>query len=185
MLRRRRHGAPEADPTPSESLDADALGGVVADDPTDVRWLPGDAPAGWQELETGPGEMQWQASERCAVSLYQFDDLDQDPSLTQEDLLDGYVGRLADSLPDSVSAGSVEDITLPVESNVDGSMASRVSRADLVGEGDTGLGGEIYAYRSGRFGLVMLATCGADTFGDVRDSEIQPFLDELRIGATY
>lgn len=176
---------PDADPTPSESLDVDGLAGVVADAPTDVRWLPGDAPDTWRELQGGPGEAQWQVGERCALSLNQFDDLDQDPSFSQEDLLEDYVGRLGDTLPDTVSAGPVEDVSFPVESNVDGSMTSRVSRADLVAEGDSGLGGEIYTYRSGGFGLIALATCGGDTFQDVRDSEIRPFLDELRIGATY
>lgn len=172
--------APQPDP---DELDTDALGGVVADDPKDLTWRLPQVPAAWRQLETQPGEAQWQVSDRCALSAFQPAGLGSDASPTQDEVLEEYVDRLSRTLPSPVEIGSREEVMLPVDSNVDGTMSTRVSRADLSGEG--GLGGEILAHRSGDFALVLLTVCGDGSFDEVDAAEFQPFLADLAISATY
>lgn len=174
---------PSASASASEELDPDALGGVVADDPKDVTWRLPEIPRGWRQLETEPGEGQWQVSDRCALSVFQPAGLGSDPSPTQDEVLEEYVDRLSRTLPSPLVIGERDSLMVPVVTNVDGTLATRLSRADLSGDG--GVGGQIIAHRSGDFALVLMTVCGEGTFDEVDASDFQPFIDDLALSVTY
>ncbi|MGJ9412621.1 hypothetical protein ACHAAC_07905 [Aeromicrobium sp. CF4.19] len=178
-------GGAEPSPSPSatDSLDEEGLAGVISDDPEDVTWGVGEVPGSWRQLETGDGEAQWQVTERCLLTLFQPAGLGSDPSPTQDEVLDDYATRLGESVSGGLQVAERGTEMFPVRSNVEGTMSSKVARAEL--RGGDGVAGEIIAHRSGDFALVTMTLCADGSFDEVDASDFQPFIDDLVIEATY
>lgn len=190
--------SPEADspaaPSPSPTEESsegdlsdeqlDQLGGVVADTPQDLTWGVGEVPGSWSKTVEEQGEIQWQVSEQCLLTLQQPAGLGNDGPTQDEVIADG-ITFLEQGTGAELTQGKVTERRFPVLSNLeDATMSSAVSIAGFTGP--NGVEGEIYAHRGGDFALIAITLCGDDTFAEVDAAELRPFLtDELAIKAKY
>lgn len=173
------------DPTSSPSdTSSDDVAGIVTDTPTDVQWRVPEIPSSWQQLKTDAGEAQWQVDAACVVSLFQPAGLGEAEEPTQDQVLDDYVGRTGQAIGVTLDVSERDTSMIPlVTGSQDIAAETKVSHARLSGDG--GVGGEIYAYRSGDFALVLTTFCGQGAFAEIDASDFRPFIDELAIAAEY
>lgn len=182
--------APKDDPTsatsstPSDGVDPEDLAGIISDTPTDVKWRVPDVPSSWKQLKTESGSAQWQVGDACVISLFQPAGLGKKDEPTQEQVLDEYAKRSGQAVGATVKVTNRTTSMFPLETSAkDVAATTKVSQAAL--SGGNGIEGEIYAYRSGDFALVLNTFCARDTFAETDAADFQPFISKLAITATY
>lgn len=170
---------------PSESGPGDdPLANVITNTPKDLIWAVGEVPESWTTVVQEQGEVQWQVSEQCLLTLNQPAGLDPDEP-SEDQIITDMVTRLAEDSGVQVEQGPVSSRQFPVQSNLkDTSMAEALSTAGF--SAPDGVQGEVYAHRGGEFALIMITVCGGGSFEEVNGSQLQPFITEqLTIGAEY
>lgn len=168
----------------SNSDDA-KLGGIIADNPKDVTWLyPTDVTSSWKRLQTEQGSAQWQVNQHCVLTLQQPSGLGSDREPTQEQVLEKYAKNLESGIGTQLKLTDRDKQSFPVKTNTDSQMSTRLSRAHMTGS-TPGIEGEIYAYRSGDFALVLMTVCGKDHFAKTNATKFAPFIKKLAVSAKY
>lgn len=180
--------APAASPTAGRTMSQTEIEAAIAAGapPRDLTWMPVTAPAGWTRLKSETGTIQWQTRDGCLVTLDQPGGIGTDPTLTSEDLLEGYAERNSaafDGNPAPVYSGRTTRKVPNIVQGLDGTSLVTFREATV----DYGrIRSRQLAYRNGDFGLIFSGFCrSAALFAKAETTDFDPFFTKLQVHTRY